>query len=58
MILRLALLLVAAAGLLSSGCATQRGGDSTFDRALAAPHRSAEKGQLRRCIRNGDTVRF
>jgi predicted methyltransferase len=31
-ILRLALLLVAAAGLLSSGCATQRGGDSSSPR--------------------------
>jgi predicted methyltransferase len=41
-ILRLAPLLVAAAGLLASGCATQRGGDGALDRALAAPHRSAE----------------
>lgn len=41
MILRLALLLVAAVGLLASGCATQRG-DSAIDQALAAPHRSAE----------------
>ena len=42
MILRLALWLVAAAGLFASGCATQRSGDSALDRALAAPHRSAE----------------
>ena len=42
MILRLALLLVAAAGLLASGCATQRGGDSALDQVLAASHRSAE----------------
>ena len=42
MILRLALLLVAAAGLLASGCATQRAGDTAIDQALAASHRSAE----------------
>ena len=41
MILRLALVLVAAAGLLASGCATQRG-DGAIDQALAASHRSAE----------------
>jgi predicted methyltransferase len=41
-ILRLAPLLVAAAGLLASGCATQRAGDPAVDRALAASHRSAE----------------
>ena len=42
MILRLALLLGAAAGLFASGCATQRGGDNALDQALAAPHRSAQ----------------
>lgn len=42
MILRLAPLLVAAAGLLASGCATQRAGDTAIDQALAASHRSTE----------------
>ena len=42
MIVRLAPLLVAAAGLLASGCATQRAGDAAIDQALAASHRSAE----------------
>jgi len=41
-ILRLVPLLVAAAGLLASGCATQRAGDTAIDQALAASHRSAE----------------
>jgi predicted methyltransferase len=41
-IVRLAPLLVAAAGLLASGCATQRAGDAAIDQALAASHRSAE----------------
>jgi predicted methyltransferase len=41
-ILRLALLLVAAAGLFASGCATQRSGAGALDQALAAPYRSAE----------------
>jgi predicted methyltransferase len=40
--LRLALLLVAAAGSLASGCATQRAGDTAIDQALAASHRPAE----------------
>ena len=42
MILRLAPLLVAAASLLASGCATQRAGDTAIEQALAASHRSAE----------------
>jgi predicted methyltransferase len=41
-ILRLAPLLVAAAGLLASGCATQRAGDTAIDQAIAASHRSTE----------------
>jgi predicted methyltransferase len=41
-ILRLAPLLVAAAGLLASGCATQRAGDTAIDQALAASYRSTE----------------
>jgi predicted methyltransferase len=40
-ILRLAPLLVVAAGLFASGCATQRVGDGALDQALAAQHRSA-----------------
>jgi predicted methyltransferase len=57
-ILRLALLLAAAAGLLSSGCATQSGGDSTIDRALAAPHRSAENRARDSSRHPAQTLRF
>jgi predicted methyltransferase len=57
-ILRLALLLVAAAGLLSSGCVTQRGGDSTFDQALAASHRSAENRARDSSRHPAQTLRF
>ena len=58
MILRLALLLVAAAGLLASGCATQRGGDSALDQALAASHRSAENRARDPYRHPGETLRF
>jgi len=44
-ILRLAPLLVAAAGLFASGCASQRAGDSALDQALAASHRSASRAR-------------
>jgi predicted methyltransferase len=57
-ILRLALLLVAAAGLLSSGCTTQRSGDSIFDQALAAPHRSAENRARDASRHPAETLRF
>ena len=58
MILRLALLLGAAVGLFASGCATQGGGDSTFDRALAAPHRSAENRARDPARHPAETLQF
>jgi predicted methyltransferase len=57
-ILRLALLLVAAAGLFASGCATQRGGDHALDRALAAPHRSVENRARDPYRHPGETLGF
>ena len=58
MILRLALLLGAAAGLFASGCATQRGGDHALDQALAAPHRSAEHRARDPYRHPGETLGF
>ena len=58
MILRLALLLVAAAGLFASGCATQRSGDSALDQALAASHRSADNRARDPYRHPGETLRF
>jgi predicted methyltransferase len=57
-ILRLALLLVAAAGLLASGCATERSTDDALDRALAAPQRSPENRERDPYRHPGETLRF
>jgi predicted methyltransferase len=57
-ILRLALLLVAAAGLLASGCATERSADDALDRALAAPQRSPENRERDPYRHPGETLRF
>jgi predicted methyltransferase len=57
-ILRLALLLVAATRLLASGCATQRAGDSALDQALAASHRSAENRARDAYRHPGETLHF
>jgi predicted methyltransferase len=57
-ILRLVPLLVAAFGLLASGCATQRGGDSALDQTLAASHRSAESRARDASRHPRETLRF
>ena len=58
MIWRFAPLLVAAAGLLASGCTTQRAGDGVLDQALAASHRSADDRARDRYRHPRETLRF
>ncbi len=58
MTLRLAPLLVAAAGLFASGCATQRGGDSALDQALGASSRSAQNRARDEFCHPRETLQF